>query len=143
MTVVGGEDDERVVGQAEPAEPVEDLAPLGADERHHSIVEGHVLPEIVLRVEMGGTAMRRERLMPAAENRVCLLNPGQIKCGAVFSWSCGVTRPGCMWSGSHIKAQGSGTVKGGGGSWNEAQRKNGLPAAASMKAAERSPAQRV
>ena len=52
VAVVGGEDDERVVGNAGGIERVEDAPDLVVDEAHHAVVGGQAAPDLLVAVQV-------------------------------------------------------------------------------------------
>ncbi len=65
MAVVGAEHDDRVVGDPQPVQRVQDLADLVVHEAGHAVVDRHVLAELVLVDEMALEAVIAEgRLLP-------------------------------------------------------------------------------
>src|SRR5690606_19300935 len=60
MAVVGAEHDDRVVGDPQPVQRVQDLANLVVHEAGHAIVDRHVLAELVLVDEMALETMIAE-----------------------------------------------------------------------------------
>ena len=79
MAVVGAEDDECIVGDAQLVQSVENASDLAVHQADHAVVDGHVFAQGIRLDQMAVEAMIAvARLLPGGEVRIALLRFGEV-----------------------------------------------------------------
>ena len=79
VAVIGTENDERVVGNAQMIQPVQNAPYLAIHEADHAVVDGHVFAQGVRFKQVAvETVIAEGRLLPGGEVRLTLLRFGKV-----------------------------------------------------------------